>query len=213
MPSKPVYIEARPDCPDPETLKPAVEALRRGGLVVYPTDTLYGLGADPHNREAVKRVFRVKERPADKPLPILIAESHYALDYVEADKTFWRLAREFWPGPLTIVAPPAPTAPSWLRGLEGVGVRLPGSQLARFLAASLGGSIIGTSANKSGLEPPRTAQEAMFMLGSLVDVYIDGGPTPVGKPSTVVQIVDGRVRILREGAIPARLVFAVVETG
>jgi L-threonylcarbamoyladenylate synthase len=199
---KPVYINVDYYCPHLSELDPAIEALKSGGLIVYPTDTLYGLGANPWDKEAVRRVYQVKERPPDRPLPIIIAESHHATALVETSKLFWRLARAFWPGPLTIVAPPLPEAPEWLRGARGIGVRLPNSPVARLLASAIGGAIIGTSANKSGMEPPRSAQEAMFMLGSLVDVYIDAGLTPIGKPSTVVLVSGDRVEVLREGAVP-----------
>ena len=199
----PLYFETSYECPSHEVLAKAASIVRRGGLVVFPTDTLYGLGANPFSRDAVSRVYNIKGRSPRKPLPILLAESHHATMLVDAGKKFWALARLFWPGPLTIVAPPAPDAPEWLAGPEGIGVRLPDSPIARGLARLVGGAIVGTSANKSGMEPPRTAQEAMFMLGSTVEAYIDAGLTPLGKPSTVVRLLpDGRVSLIREGAIP-----------
>ncbi|MEB2836608.1 MAG: L-threonylcarbamoyladenylate synthase [Desulfurococcales archaeon] len=200
-----------PKCPDPEILREAASILRSGGLVVYPTDTLYGLGADPHNAGAVRRVYEVKERGRDKPLPIILAEAHYAIDYVVPSPLFWMIARLFWPGPLTIVAPASPRAPRYLASSDGmIGVRLPDSRVARELARLTGGAIIGTSANKSGMTPPVTAQEAMAMLGDSVDLYIDGGPTPLGRPSTVIWVVGDEYHVLREGSLPsARIEEAV----
>jgi len=193
-----------PECPSQEAVRAAVDALREGGLVVYPTDTLYGLGADPWNPHAVEKVFKAKERKRDKPLPLIIAEAHYALRLVKPSSSFWRLALAFWPGPLTIVAEASDEAPHYLAWEGMIGVRLPDSIVARLLARAIGGVIIATSANKSGMPPPRTAQDAMSMLGESVSVYLDGGPTPLGVPSTVVIIRNDSVEILREGAIPAR---------
>jgi len=190
-------------CPNEEAISEALNVLRRGGLVVYPTDTVYGLGADPFNEKAVERVYQVKGRGRDKPLPLLLAESHFAVKLAVMTEVAWLLASRYWPGPLTLVLRARDVAPRQLvwRGL--VGLRLPDSPVARALARGLGGTIIGTSANKSGMPPARTVQEAMSMLGDLVDLYMDGGPTPSMKPSTVILVEDDRVEVLREGAIPS----------
>jgi L-threonylcarbamoyladenylate synthase len=196
-------VSVDPLCPDKEAVSEALHIMRRGGLVVYPTDTIYGIGADPFNEKAVERVYKVKERGKDKPLPLLLAESHFAVKLALINETAWLLACRYWPGPLTLVLKARSTVPRHLVWKGLVGLRLPDSPIARMLARGLGGAIIGTSANKSGMPPARTVQEAMSMLGDLVDLYIDGGPTPSTKPSTVVLVEDGNVEILREGAIPS----------
>ncbi len=211
----PGVLVVDPRCPDPGALGEAASILRSGGLVVYPTDTLYGLGADPRNTDAVRRVYEVKERGKDKPLPVILAEAHYAIDYVEPSPLFWRIARLFWPGPLTIVAPASPRAPRHLASSDGmIGVRLPNSTVARELARLTGGAIIGTSANKSGMTPPVTVQEAMAMLGDSVDLYIDGGPAPLGEPSTVILVAGSEYRVIREGSLPiTRIEKAIRDIG
>jgi len=196
-------VSVDPRCPDMSVISEALDILRAGGLVVYPTDTLYGLGANPFSEEAVDKVYQVKERGKDKPLPLLLAESHHAVRLAFMTETAWLLAQKYWPGPLTLVLKARGSAPPHIVWKGLIGLRLPDSPIARLLARGLGGAIIGTSANKSGMPPARTVQEAMSMLGEQVDLYIDGGPTPLSRPSTVVLIEDGRVKVLREGAIPA----------
>ncbi|MEB3774204.1 MAG: threonylcarbamoyl-AMP synthase [Desulfurococcales archaeon] len=192
-------LESDLDCPSREVVKEAVEVLKRGGLVVIPTDTVYGLAADVFNPDAVRRVYRVKERDPGKPLPILLAEAHHAYRLVEPTESFWSLALSYWPGPLTIVSHPREDLPGHLKKWEGVGVRLPDCNLCRAIARGIGGAIVGTSANISGMPSPRTLADAMSMLGDLVDLYIDGGPTRLGKPSTVVDARSTPPRVIREG--------------
>ena len=194
-------LQANTDCPSLEVVDEAVRVLREGGLVVMPTDTVYGLIADPFNEESVLRVYRVKERSPDKPLPILLAESHYALKLVKPNEWFWRLALKHWPGPLTLVSHPRDDVPRHLGRWEGIGVRLPDCMLCRIVARRLGGAIVGTSANISGSESPRTVSQAMSMLGDEVELYIDGGPTLLGVPSTVVDTRSDPPTIVREGYI------------
>ncbi len=197
-------------CPSPKLVDDASKIVASGGLVVAPTDTLYGIIADPFNEKAYRRVYKVKGRSFGKPLPLLLGESHHATILVQVDSLFWRLARAFWPGPLTIVAPAAPGVPDYLAPEGKVGVRLPDCPLVRLIARRVGGAVTGTSANKSGRENPVTVYNASEQLGDAVDLYIDGGPTLLGKPSTVVEIVEGKVEVLREGAIPASRIKEVL---
>ena len=189
-------------CPSHEIVEEASKIVASGGLVVAPTDTLYGIIADPFNEKAYRRVYKVKGRSFGKPLPLLLGESHHATMLVRADSLFWKLARAFWPGPLTIVAPVAPGVPEYLAPEGKVGVRLPDCPLVRLIARRNRGVVTGTSANKSGRENPVTMYNASEQLGDSIDLYIDGGPVLLGKPSTVVEIVEGKVEVLREGAIP-----------
>ena len=194
-------VQADSSCPNIDVIEEAVRVLRKGGLIVMPTDTVYGLIADPFNEDSVLQVYKVKERSPDKPLPILLAEAHHALMFIEPNEWFWKLALRHWPGPLTIVSPPKRDLPRHLRRWEGIGVRLPDCILCRIIAKRIGGAVIGTSANISGAESPRTVSQAMSMLGDQVDLYIDGGPTILGVPSTVVDVRSDPPTIVREGYI------------
>ena len=196
-------------CPSRNAIERVVETLASGGVAVIPTDTVYGLTADPFNEKGLERVFRVKERRRDAPVPLLAGESHDPLTIAEVDDRFWRLARAFWPGPLTIVLRPLPDAPKAFREWGQVGVRLPNCPLCREVARRLEGLIVGTSANISGRESPRTAQEAMFQLGERVPLYVDAGPTLHAKASTVVDLRGGKPRLVREGPIPFERILEV----
>jgi len=182
-------------------LREAAEVVRRGGLIVYPTDTVYGLGCDPLNARAVRRVFEVKGRGA-RPLPVLASSIEDIGRIAELSDAALRLAEAFWPGPLTLVLPRKPVLPSVLTcGLPSVGVRIPGHGFAIELVRACGGLLVGTSANKSGRPPPRTAREALEELGGLVELVIDGGPTPLGIPSTVLDLTGPEPKLLREGPV------------
>jgi len=205
-------VESDCSCPHREVVEEAASVIARGGLVVGPTDTLYGVLADPFNKAAYKRVFKAKGREESKPLPLLLAESHHATRVVEADERFWALARAFWPGPLTIAAPAAPNAPEYLAPRGLVGVRLPDCPLTRAIARAAGGIVTGTSANKSGRPGPVTVYDAIEQLGEEVDLYIDAGPAPLAKPSTVVELPrGGGYRVLRIGAVAEEEIRRVLE--
>jgi len=173
----------------------------RGGLVVYPTDTVYGLGCDPFNVTAVKRVFRVKgER--EKPLPILASSIDHVEKIASLSPKAEKIARRFWPGPLTIIVPKKPKLPQVVTcNLNSVGVRVPNHAVALQLIHLSNGLLVGTSANKTGEKPPQTAHEAARQLGKEVDVVLDGGPATLGVPSTVADLTSKKLRILREGPI------------
>ena len=196
-------------CPAQDVIEEVAKVLAHGGIAVVATDTLYGIIADAYDKDAVERVYRVKERSRDKPLPLLLGESHHAAGLVETGPLFWRLAKAFWPGPLTIVSEPGPEAPDHIREWSGIGVRLPDCPLCRRVASMLRGVVTGTSANLSGAENPLTAHQAMSMLGDSVDLYVDTGIVRIGRPSTVVDVRGGEVRIIREGAIPAESIMRV----
>ncbi|MEB3780445.1 MAG: threonylcarbamoyl-AMP synthase [Desulfurococcales archaeon] len=203
MEMKAKAVETDYSCPSIDVINTAVEIIKKGGLVVIPTETVYGIAGDAFNKDAVYRVYQVKERALDRPIPLLLGESHHALKLVEVNELFWRLAARHWPGPLTIVAKPSPEAPDHLKQWGSIGVRLPDCEICRAIARRVGGVITGTSANLSGSPPPKTAVEAMSMLGGSVELYIDSGPAIFGVPSTVVDITSGKPVIIREGAIKA----------
>lgn len=188
--------------PDAATLERATELLRRGGLVAYPTDTVYGLAADPRNDEAVRKLFEAKGRKPEQSVPLLFA-SPQDLAYVVADvpDVALGLLREFWPGPLTIILPKAQRFRSRAVVGETVAVRVPDHPVPRELARLLGGPITGTSANLTGGPEPLTADDVRSQLGDRVDLIIDGGRCPGGTPSTVVDCTVEPPHIVREGAI------------
>jgi len=196
-----------------QAIKLAKDVIEQGGLIVYPTDTVYGLGADPFNVRVVEKIFLVKKRPK-KPLPVLASSISNVLRICELDEIAIRLIRKFWPGALTIVVkkkegvlPSIVTA-----GMDSVGIRIPNHEVALKIISACGGLLIGTSANISGHKPPRTAEEAIAELGDLVDLIIDSGPAPLGKPSTVVNLTVSPPVIEREGVIKAEDILKVLRT-
>ena len=187
-------------------LSPAEAAarLRAGGLVAYPTETFYALGALWSRPEALRRLADAKLRPEGKPLPLLAADLAQVLEVASAlGPAAERLAARFWPGPLTLVLPAAPNLPEVLSAGTGtVGVRIPGSPIARALAAAAGGALISTSANLSGGPPPASPEELAPEILARIDGVLDAGPAPGGLPSTVVRPGDGGPVLLRAGAVP-----------
>ncbi|MDG6899194.1 MAG: threonylcarbamoyl-AMP synthase [Nitrososphaerota archaeon] len=184
---------------DGRAISRAAEKVVRGGLVVYPTDTVYGLGCDPFNEDAVRRLFAAKGRSA-KAVPVLCGSREKASDLVYLGPKGEELARRHWPGALTIVAPLKMRVPDMLSQGPTLGVRVPNHQLCLKLVASCGGWLAGTSANVSGAPSARSAGDALRQLGDTVDLILDGGPS-AGTGSTVVSVVGGAVTILRTGQI------------
>jgi L-threonylcarbamoyladenylate synthase len=190
---------------DEAVLERAVCCLREGGLVAFPTDTLYGLGAVASDDGAVKRLFAAKRRPPDNPLPILIAAPE-DVDAIAAEvpPAARRLMEAFWPGGLTLVLRRHSGFRSLaLAGGDTVAVRVPAHPVALELLRRLGEPLTGTSANLSGLPGPKTAQEVRRQLGDRVDLIVDGGPCPAGVESTVVDCTVDPPRVLRHGAVAA----------
>jgi L-threonylcarbamoyladenylate synthase len=181
----------------------AAAALRRGSLVVYPTETFYGLGALATLPAALARLSAAKLRPAGKPLPLVAADAAMAFAlWAEVSPGARRLADAFWPGPLTLVAKAARGLPDPVTLGGAVGVRVPGGELARELSRRAGAPVISTSANPSGGPPPASVEALDPELLSRIDLVLDGGETPGGLPSTVVEVGTGSPRLLRAGAVP-----------
>ncbi len=181
----------------------ALKVLKDGGIVAFPTDTVYGLGADPANERAVERIYRVKKRPLDLPLPLLLADASDIAKFAgPVPEIAWRLAERFLPGGLTLVLRRGAMVPPWiLAGGETVAVRVPDHAIPVTLARGLGGAIVGTSANLSGEPAPVVADDVRRQLGAAVDLVIDGGRCPGGTESTVVDVSGESPVILREGAV------------
>ncbi|MGP3667580.1 MAG: L-threonylcarbamoyladenylate synthase [Candidatus Bathyarchaeota archaeon] len=193
-----------------ENLKLAASIVKRNGLVVYPTETVYGLGANPFSMEAVKKVFNVKGRKEDKPIPIIVSSLDEALKLAYFSEKALKLAENFWPGPLTIILPRKPLTPDFLGSREFVGVRVPNNASTLKLVKICGGFLTGTSANVSGQPAPVTAEEAERQIGKHVDLIIDGGRTFYGLSSTVVDLSSGEVKVLRVGPIKIEDILKVL---
>jgi len=184
-----------------ENILAASETVRRGGLIVYPTETVYGLGCDPLNVRAVERIFEVKGL-RKKPLPVLASDIEQVEKIAYLSEKARQVAVRFWPGPLTLVLPKTAILPDTVTSnLDSVGVRVPMHNIAIQLIHLSNGLLIGTSANKTGEKPPRSAQEAANQIGDKVDMILDGGPTTFGLSSTVVDLTSERPKILRKGPI------------
>lgn len=186
---------------DPNALAWALEVLASGGLVAFPTDTVYGLGALVSDEKAVASIDLVKDRRAEKAIPVLIGEySQLSLVSNNANAICKKLARRFWPGPLTIVVPRHPSIPNVVTPYPTVAVRVPGLAATQELLR-LTGPMAVTSANLSGMPSLSTAQDVMKQLGGRIPLILDGGFTPGGIPSTIVDCTHGEPVILREGLI------------
>ncbi len=181
----------------------ARDVLATGGVIAYPTDTFYGLGVDPKNAASVKKLFSIKDRLPDQPILLLLPDRDSVRDWAASlPPTAEDLMRQYWPGPLTLVFKArAEVVPELTAGTGTIGLRVPGSELTRQFLEFLGMALTGTSANLSGGPSPRTAEEAAAALGNRVDLILDGGPTTGGQPSTVVDVSEGRLRVVRAGAV------------
>jgi len=179
----------------------ALDILRSGGLVAFPTDTVYGAGALAFDGKAIESIYIAKDRPIEKAIPILIADME-DMEKVGMDipQTAYKFAARFWPGPLTCVIPKQPTLPEAVSATSTVGVRVPDHEVARALLRAAGPMAV-TSANISGAQSPSTAEEVYAQLNGRIPLIIDGGTTPGGVPSTVVDCSTSELKILREGPI------------
>ena len=192
-----------PAAPESAVLEKAARCLREGGLVVFPTETFYGLGANALDREAVMRVFEVKGRPESKPLLVLVDSVKMAESLArEIPETARDLMARYWPGPLTLVFKAVSDLPSALTAGTGtIGIRMPGHRVAWELVKATGLPITAPSANPSGASPPTTAQAVLEKLQGTVDLIIDGGPTSGGAPSTILDVSVTPPRLIRQGAV------------
>lgn len=192
-------------------IKKASELLRSGELVAFPTETVYGLGADGFNRKAVSKIFQVKQRPFEDPLILHIADVGRIKNVVrEFPKEAEILARKFWPGPLTLILPKASEVPFEVTaGLSTVGVRVPSHPVARKLLEEFGGPIAAPSANRFQHISPTTAQAVEKELGESVSMILDGGPCSVGIESTIVSF-ENEVQILRLGGVTVESLSSVL---
>ena len=190
-----------------------IAILKRGGLVAFPTDTIYGLGAGAYIESAVERVYQVKQRPRDVALPLLLADVSQLSDVARyVPPVAWLLARHFLPGGLTLVLYKSSFVPDIVTaGGDTVAVRVPAHPVPLSLIQGIGMPLVGTSANLSGKPNPLTANNVCAQLGNKIDLIIDGGPSPGGKESTIIDVTGEKPVILREGAISREKLREVVE--
>lgn len=197
------------------SLRAAADIVRGGGIIAFPTETFYGLGACPFDAHAVRRIFDLKGRPLrDAPILVLI-RSRADLDQMVSEITpaAERLMEACWPGPLTLVFRAAAVVPSVLTAGTGtIGVRLPAHSDVQRLLETVGGPLTGTSANRTGQPPAMTAADVEQIFGGAVDVILDGGAGPGGLPSTVVDTTVVPPRLLREGRVPTASLLSVINS-
>jgi L-threonylcarbamoyladenylate synthase len=186
-----------------EALDRAAEIIARGGVIAFRTDTFYGLGADPFNREAVQRIKQLKGREDDKPIPVVISDPNQVDRLIaEISPSFQKLASAFWPGALTLIGRARAELPEEITaGTKTVGVRLPNDDTVRALVKACGGALTATSANPSHAAPARDAQAVRDYFGEEIDLILDGGEALTDQPSTVVDCTGNEARLVREGVV------------
>jgi L-threonylcarbamoyladenylate synthase len=202
-------LKIDPGKPDAEKLAEAVRVLCEGGVVAFPTETFYGLGADARNETAVEKIFRIKGRNFRNPISVIVASDREVIPLVEEIPAAAQiLMKTFWPGPLTLVFRASSSVLPRLTADTGkIGIRVSSHPLARLLAGGLGGPLTATSANLSGGPECSSADAVIRALGELPGSVIDGGETPGGKGSTILDVTVFPPRILREGAIPGDFIL------
>ncbi|MGI6296596.1 MAG: L-threonylcarbamoyladenylate synthase [Armatimonadota bacterium] len=207
-----ITLKIDPINPNILTIRTAVDALKRGELVVFPTETVYGLAADAFNNAAVKAVFEAKGRIERQPLPVQVGsvkEIFKVVEYLSPEAE--RLAELFWPGQLTVILPKAAGLPTLVTGGgTTVGVRIPDHPVALALLTEFGGPIVATSANVTGQPAPATAAEAIGEVGENVAVVLDGGRSRLGVASTVVDMTVTPPKIVRQGSVDVEQVRKVL---
>lgn len=195
-------IKIDPLCPEADKIAFAADVIKHGGLVALPTETVYGLGADATDENAAKKIYAAKGRPSDNPLIIHIASPEDAEKYAYTSELYYKLAKAFMPGPLTVIMPKKDIIPfSVTGGLDTVAVRCPSHPIARELIAASGVAVAAPSANLSGSPSPTTAEHVISDLNGRVDVIIDGGNAEIGLESTIVKICGDSLTLLRPGGI------------
>lgn len=206
------HIKITDPAADEALLREAAEILRRGGLVVFPTETVYGLGGLATSASSAKAIYAAKGRPSDNPLIIHVAEPSDAESYAHTSPLYYRLAKAFMPGPLTVILPKKDTVPlSTTGGLDTVAVRCPAHPIANRLISLLGEPIAAPSANLSGKPSPTCARHVAEDMDGRVDMIIDGGESEIGLESTIVKLDGDTATLLRPGGITYDALCMVVE--
>jgi len=212
LPAEVLHISA--ESPDPVALRYAADLIARGNVVAIPTDTLYGLAADPFNLAAIEEIFRVKGRPEGRALPILVCSVEQAVLLArQAPPAFFKLARKLWPGRLTLILDASHRLPLKVTANTGrVALRWPDSKVACALIEETGGPVTGTSANVSGWRGCSTAGDVLKQLGNKLPLVLDGGKTAGAPTSTIVGLKGDRWEIVREGAVSAAAIEEAIQS-
>lgn len=183
----------------------AIEVLAAGGVVAYPTETFYGLGVRFDNEASLKRLYSLKDRPQEKTFPLIVGdEGSLSLVASRINKTYKMLMKKYWPGALTVLLPAKKALSGYITSNGKVAVRIPGESFALRLATAAGFPITATSANPAGMPPACNAGTVKRYFPFEIDLLIDGGKTPGGLPSTLVDIEDGKMKIIRAGAVDVK---------
>ena len=196
--------------PTEENLLMAAEMIKKGELVAFPTETVYGLGADGLNVDACNKIFAAKGRPSDKPLSLHVASLEMVEQVAKISAQARKLFAAFCPGALTIILPKNKIVPDFVTGKSSVGIRIPANDVALRLIRLSGVPIAAPSANLSGKTPPKTAQEVFENLSGRVEVILDGGQCQFGISSTIIDLTGSEPKILRHGAISAEKIWEVL---
>jgi len=207
-------IKIDPERPEPDRIDEAVAILKNGGVIAFPTETFYGLGADARNEAAIDQIFGIKGRDFNNPILVVIGDAGHLDAFTEdVPAAARKLMEKFWPGPLTIVFRALPSVSPKLTAATGkIGIRLTSHPIARELSCRLGGPLTATSANLSGAPECSSAAEVISQLEGKLDGVVDGGHTPGGKGSTIVDMSSYPPKVLREGMIPFSLILDTLAT-
>jgi L-threonylcarbamoyladenylate synthase len=195
----------------PKAIQRALEVIKEGGVIAFPTDTVYGIGVSAYQEDAIKKIYQVKERSQLKAIPILISEAE-ELNQVaqEIQPSTKKIINHFWPGPLTLVLLKQSTLPQNLSKTSSIGVRVPDDNLTRELLRQAG-PLAATSANLSGQPSALNAFEVLEVLGGKIDLILDGGPARGGQASTVLDLTEEIPQIVREGPISLNEIMQVID--
>lgn len=199
--------------PGEKEIEQAVKTLNSGGVIGFPTETYYGLGVDPYNEKALKKLFHLKGREKNKPIILLVNELTQLLQFAEKIPDIYKpLIDNFWPGPLTLVFKAKRTVSTLLTGGTGtIGMRISPNVVAQTLITQLKKPLTATSANISGKDPAKTEEQIIEYFGKSVDFVLSGGETKAGLCSTVVGLKEGKIKIIREGAIPLNEIQKIIK--
>jgi len=194
-----MLLQLNPDNPQPRQINRIVDTLRQGGVIVYPTDTIYGLGCDIFNAKGIKRIYQVKQRDARKPFSFICSDISDVANYCQVSNFAYKILKRHLPGPYTFVLDATRQVPGLLTTKQKtVGIRIPDNPIALAIVRELGHPLVTTSANTSGDDPVNDPEEIAIRFGKAVDMVVDGGIL-MGDSSTVISLVDDNIEVLREG--------------
>lgn len=207
-------LKINPENPEPEKIDEAVDLLKKDGVIAFPTETFYGLGADARNEAAIEKIFGIKGRDFKNPILVVIGDVRHLETFADdVPDEARKLMSRFWPGPLTIVFRAAPSvSPKLTAGTAKIGIRLTSHPIAMEISKRLGGPVTATSANLSGSPECSSTAEVISQLEGKLDGIVDGGHTPGGKGSTIVDVTVYPPKVLREGMIPSSLIQDTLAT-